>query len=136
MIGVTVFLLGPGPALGGLITDNFGWQWIFYVNVPIGAVVLVIIWRTLPTVRDPNAERNIDYLGAALFVAALVPFLIGFTNKQFGKWTDPEVGDLIALGLLLGAAFCWAESRAKEPDRAARALSSRPSWTASTRPSR
>ncbi|MDQ3688501.1 MAG: MFS transporter [Chloroflexota bacterium] len=102
-------LLGPG--LGGLITDNFGWQWIFYVNVPIGAVVLVIIWRTLPTVRDPNAERNIDYLGAVLFVAALVPFLIGFTNKQFGEWTDPEVGGLIALGLLLGAAFIWAESR-------------------------
>lgn len=106
-------LLGPG--LGGLITDNIGWQWIFYVNVPIGLVVLVIIWRTLPTVRDPNAERNIDYLGAALFVAALVPFLIGFTNKQFGEWTDPEVGGLIALGLLLGAAFIWAESRAKEP---------------------
>jgi EmrB/QacA subfamily drug resistance transporter len=106
-------LLGPG--LGGLITDNFGWQWIFYVNVPIGVVVLVIIWRTLPTVRDPNAERNIDYLGAALFIAALVPFLIGLTNKQFGEWTDPEVGGLIALGFLLGAAFVWAESRAKEP---------------------
>jgi EmrB/QacA subfamily drug resistance transporter len=106
-------LLGPG--LGGLITDNFGWQWIFYVNVPIGAIVLVIIWRTLPTVRDPNAERNIDYLGAALFVAALVPFLIGLTNKQFGEWTDPEVGGLIALGFLLGAVFIWAESRAKEP---------------------
>ena len=104
-----------GPALGGLITDNFGWQWIFYVNVPIGAVVLVVIWRTLPTIRDRDAERNIDYLGAALFIAALVPFLIGFTNKQFGEWTDPEVGGLIALGLLLGAAFIWAESRAKEP---------------------
>ena len=106
-------LLGPG--IGGLITDNFGWQWIFYVNVPIGAVVLFVIWRTLPTVRDPNAERNIDYLGAALFVAALVPFLIGLTNKQFGEWTDPEVGGLIALGFLLGAAFVWVESRAKEP---------------------
>jgi EmrB/QacA subfamily drug resistance transporter len=104
-----------GPALGGLITDNFGWQWIFYVNVPIGAVVLYIIWRTLPTVRDRNAERNIDYLGASLFVAALVPVLIGLTNKQFGEWTDPEVGGLIALGLLLGGAFVWAESRAKEP---------------------
>jgi EmrB/QacA subfamily drug resistance transporter len=106
-------LLGPG--LGGLITDNFGWQWIFYVNVPIGAIVLVVIWRTLPTVRDPNAERNIDYLGAALFIAALVPLLIGLTNKQFGEWTDPEVGGLIALGFLLSAAFVWAESRAKEP---------------------
>ena len=44
-----------------------------------------------------------------------MPFLIGFTNKQFGEWTDPEVGGLIALGFLLGAAFVWAESRAKEP---------------------
>lgn len=85
------------------------------MNVPIGAVVLLVIWRTLPTVRDPNAERNIDYLGAAFFIAALVPFLIGLTNKQFGDWTDPDVGGLIALGLLLGAAFVWVEARAKEP---------------------
>src|SRR5688500_2118708 len=107
------FLLGP--ALGGLITDNFGWRWIFYINVPIGAVVLLVIWRTLPTVRDPNAERNLDFLGAALFVAALLPFLIGLTNKQFGEWTDPAVSGLIAIGFLFGAAFVWAESRAKEP---------------------
>ena len=104
-----------GPAIGGLITENFGWQWIFYVNIPIGAIVLVIIWRTLPTVRDPGAERNIDYLGAAFFVAALVPILIGLTNKQFGEWTDPEVGGLIAVGLGLAAGFIWAESRAREP---------------------
>ena len=104
-----------GPALGGLITDNFGWQWIFYVNVPIGAVVLYIIWRTLPTVRDRSADRHIDYLGASLFVAALAPILIGLTNKQFGEWTDLDVGGLIAVGLLFGAAFVWAESRAREP---------------------
>ena len=104
-----------GPAIGGLITENFGWQWIFYVNIPIGAIVLVIIWRTLPTVRDPGAKRTIDYLGAAFFVAALVPILVGLTNKQFGEWTDPEVGGLIALGLGLAAGFIWAESRAREP---------------------
>ena len=107
------FLLGP--ALGGLITDNFGWRWIFYINVPLGAVVLLIIRRTLPTVRDPNAERNLDFLGASLFIAALLPFLIGLTNKQFGEWTDPAVSGLIAIGFLFGAAFVWAESRAKEP---------------------
>jgi EmrB/QacA subfamily drug resistance transporter len=104
-----------GPALGGLITDNFGWHWIFFVNIPLGIVVLYIIWRTLPTHRAEGADRHIDYLGAMLLVAALVPFLIGFTNKQFGEWTDPDVGGLIAIGLLFAAAFVFAESRAHEP---------------------
>jgi EmrB/QacA subfamily drug resistance transporter len=104
-----------GPALGGLITDNFGWHWIFFVNIPLGIVVLYIIWRTLPTHRAEGADRHIDYLGAVLLVAALVPFLIGFTNKQFGEWTDPDVGGLIAIGLLFAAAFVFAESRAHEP---------------------
>ncbi len=104
-----------GPALGGIITDNVGWHWIFYVNVPIGAVVLYIIWRTLPSHHEPDADRHIDYLGAVTFVAALVPILIGFTNKQSAEWTDPQVGGLIALGLALAAVFVWVESRAKEP---------------------
>jgi EmrB/QacA subfamily drug resistance transporter len=104
-----------GPAIGGLITDNVGWHWIFLVNLPIGAAVLVIIWRILPTVRDKDADRHIDYLGAAVFIAALVPILIGLTNKQFGQWTDPQVGGLIAVGLALAAVFIWVESGAKEP---------------------
>jgi len=104
-----------GPALGGLITENISWHWIFFVNIPLGAVVLFVVWRILPTVRDPNATRNIDYLGASLLVAALVPILIGFTQKQFGDWTDPDVGGLIALGLVMTVAFIWAEARAKDP---------------------
>ena len=78
-------------------------------------MVLVVIWRTLPTRIETGVERTIDYLGAAVFVAALVPILIGLTNKQFGEWSDPEVGGLIALGLGLAAVFVWVESRAKEP---------------------
>jgi EmrB/QacA subfamily drug resistance transporter len=104
-----------GPAIGGLITENFGWHWIFYVNIPLGIVVLYIIWRTLPVHREADADRHVDYLGAALLVAGLVPILVGFTNKQFGDWTDLEVGGLIALGLAILAAFVWAESRAREP---------------------
>jgi EmrB/QacA subfamily drug resistance transporter len=107
------FLLGP--AIGGLITDNFGWHWIFFVNLPLGAIVLYIIWRTLPTHREEGADRHIDYLGAALLVGALVPILIGFTNKQFDEWTDPQVGGLIALGLAVAAVFVFVESRAHEP---------------------
>ncbi len=104
-----------GPAIGGIITDTIGWHWIFFVNIPIGIVVLFIIWRTLPTRVASDADRHIDYLGAALLVGALVPILIGFTNKQFGEWTDADVGGLIAVGLALAAAFVWAESRAHEP---------------------
>ena len=104
-----------GPAIGGLITDNFGWHWIFYVNVPIGAVVLYVVWRVLPTHREQDADRHIDYLGASLLVAALVPMLIGFTNKQAGDWTDADVGGLIVLGLALAAVFVFVESRAREP---------------------
>ncbi len=107
------FLLGP--AIGGLITDNFGWHWIFFVNIPLGIVVLYIIWRTLPTHREEGADRHIDYLGAALLIGALMPILIGFTNKQFGEWTDPDVGGLIALGVVLTLAFVFVESRAHEP---------------------
>jgi len=104
-----------GPAIGGIITDTVGWHWVFLVNLPLGAVVLLVIWRTLPTHRERDADRHIDYLGAALLVAALVPILIGFTNKQFGEWTDVDVGGYIAIGLGVAAVFVWVESRAHEP---------------------
>jgi EmrB/QacA subfamily drug resistance transporter len=107
------FLLGP--AIGGLITDNFGWHWIFFVNVPLGLIVLFVIWRTLPSHRLENATSNIDYRGAFLLVTALVPILIGLTQKQFGEWTDPDVGGLIILGFVMTGVFLFAESRAKEP---------------------
>jgi EmrB/QacA subfamily drug resistance transporter len=104
-----------GPALGGFLTDTISWHWVFLVNLPLGIVALVVLWRLLPPVRHPEAVRSIDYLGAAVFTGALVPFLLGLTNKQSGEWTDPQVGGLIALGVVLGALFVWIESRATEP---------------------
>jgi EmrB/QacA subfamily drug resistance transporter len=104
-----------GPALGGFLTDNVGWHWIFFVNLPIGAVALVIIWRLLPAIKHPERARSIDYLGSVVFAAALVPILIGLTNKQTMDWTNPEVGGLILVGLAFAAIFVWVESRASEP---------------------
>ncbi len=104
-----------GPALGGFLTDNVGWHWVFFVNLPIGAVALVIIWRLLPPIKHPERARSIDYLGSAAFAAALVPILIGLTNKQTMDWSNPAVGGLILVGLALSAVFVWVESRASEP---------------------
>ena len=104
-----------GPAIGGVITDTIGWQWVFFVNLPVGAVVFAVIWRTLPSIRPSGARPRIDYLGASVLVAALVPILVGLTNKQSGNWGDPMVGGLIAAGLVISAIFVWIESRVVEP---------------------
>jgi EmrB/QacA subfamily drug resistance transporter len=104
-----------GPFLGGFLTDNLSWHWVFFVNVPIGLISLYIIWRLLPPIKHPESAGSIDYLGSAVFAAAIVPILIGLTNKQFGDWADPEVGGLILIGLAFSALFVWVESRAAEP---------------------
>jgi EmrB/QacA subfamily drug resistance transporter len=107
------FLVGPG--LGGTITDNFSWHWVFYVNLPIGLIALGVIAWLLPTVRRPGASRNIDYAGVATFAAAIVPILIGLTNAENGNWASPGVWGLLVLGAVFLGIFIWVESRAKEP---------------------
>jgi EmrB/QacA subfamily drug resistance transporter len=104
-----------GPLVGGFLTENISWHWIFYVNVPIGLVSLYFIWRLLPTIKNVRATRNFDVIGGLIFTVAISFLLVGLTNKQFGDWTDPTVGGFIGIGLLGILAFILAEARAKEP---------------------
>jgi drug resistance transporter, EmrB/QacA subfamily len=104
-----------GPALGGFITDHFGWHWIFFVNIPIGIASLVVLTRLLPTVKRPNASRNLDYLGGGVFILAISTLLIGLTNKQSADWATPQVGGLLAISAFFTAIFVAVERFAREP---------------------
>ncbi len=104
-----------GPLIGGYLTENAGWHWIFYVNIPIGIVALFVINRLLPVVKNPRATRNFDLIGGAIFTVSMIFLLVGLTNKQFGDWADPTVGGFILVGLVGTVLFILAEARAKEP---------------------
>ena len=104
-----------GPLIGGWLTESLSWHWIFYVNIPIGIVALIVIQRLLPTVKTPSATRNFDLIGGTIFTIAMVFLLVGLTNKQFGEWADPTVGGFVIVGLIGTVLFILAEWRAKEP---------------------
>src|SRR4051812_16389032 len=104
-----------GPLIGGWLTENLSWHWIFYVNIPIGIVALIVIQRLLPTVKTKTATRNFDLIGGAIFTVSMVFLLVGLTNKQFGDWATPTVGGFILIGVIGTLLFILAESRAAEP---------------------
>jgi EmrB/QacA subfamily drug resistance transporter len=104
-----------GPLLGGWLTDSLSWHWIFYVNLPIGAVALVIIYRFLPSVHGERPTRDLDYLGAFVFAVGVIFLLLGLTNKQTAPWEAFEVGGYLIIAALLTPIFLLVESRATEP---------------------
>jgi multidrug resistance protein len=110
---VLAFLLGP--TLGGVLTDTIGWRWVFYLNLPVGLLALAVMWRFMPLLRSEVERPPFDVLGVVLFVAAVVPFLVGVRNLPEGSIADPAVGGLIALGLAIGGLFLIAETRAAQP---------------------
>jgi EmrB/QacA subfamily drug resistance transporter len=112
-----------GPFVGGWLTDNASWRWVFYVNLPIGIAALVVIATVLPYSRGRRASvLDLDFLGIALFSLGVVPLLLGLTNKgqvdsrgNLYDWTDPRVGGLMLVGLVVLAVFAVVEARAREP---------------------
>jgi len=104
-----------GPALGGWLTDGPGWRWVFYVNLPVGILAIVVLLYGLPAIR-PGEPRPIDWLGAATIVGATVPLLLAFSwgGTEY-PWSSPLIIGLLVLSVLMTAAFLWVEKRAPEP---------------------
>ena len=110
-IGVAVAV---GPLVGGLLTDGFGWESVFLINIPIGLAAIAVTYWKLAESRDPNATR-IDWGGLVTFSTALFVLVLALVRGNEAGWGSPTIVSLLAGAAALMAAFVVIEQRVKEP---------------------
>ena len=114
---VAVFGLASivGPTLGGWITDNWGWRWVFYVNMPVGVIAILTAGFVMPKLVI-HRQHIIDYLGVVTLVAGTVPLLLAFswagTQYAWGSW---QIISLFSFSVVMLITFFLVEMRATEP---------------------
>jgi EmrB/QacA subfamily drug resistance transporter len=115
IMGVMTLAMIAGPLVGGYITDNFSWRWIFYINMPIGGAALLYLAATMHLPRH-RAEHKIDYAGAVTLAVAAISIILMTTwgGTQYA-WGSVQVIGLAALAVVGTAAFLAIEARAAEP---------------------
>jgi EmrB/QacA subfamily drug resistance transporter len=111
--GVTGLALIAGPVLGGVIAEGFAWQWIFWINVPIGVVVIPLVLGRIQ--ESLGTDSRIDIFGLLLATGAALTAAWGLTRGNSIGWSSPEVVLSFAAALLLASAFVIWELRVREP---------------------
>src|ERR1700736_2016606 len=104
-----------GPVVGGFLTDNLGWRWVFYVNLPVGLLGVLVVTAFLPFVRTKASWRDIDFIGSAALAAGLIPVLVALSVAKDQGWTSVQVLGLLGFGVAMLVAFFVIEQRVKEP---------------------
>jgi EmrB/QacA subfamily drug resistance transporter len=110
-IGVSVAV---GPLVGGALVDALGWEWVFFLNVPVGIAAIAVTYMKLRESRDPNATR-VDWGGLVTFSSALFLLVLGLLRGNEEGWGSTMILSLFAGAAALMVAFLAIESRVKEP---------------------
>ncbi|GAB4261356.1 MFS transporter [Thermincola ferriacetica] len=115
VIAVSVSIaLSTGPVLGGFLTAKFGWPSIFYINVPVGILSIILAQRVIPDSGGQGAQP-FDIKGAALVFLALVAILLPLSYAEKVGWSNPYIVTSLAVGILLFVAFVFLEKRLAHP---------------------
>ncbi|MFJ9905893.1 MDR family MFS transporter [Streptomyces sp. NPDC101152] len=115
MAGVMAIAMIGGPLVGGTITDNWGWRWAFYINLPLGVVALGLISVVLHLPKK-RAKAGIDYLGVILLTVGITSIVLVTTwgGSQYA-WTSARIMELIGIGVAALIGFVFWQTKAVEP---------------------
>lgn len=111
--GITGLALISGPVIGGAIVQGVAWQWIFWLNIPIGLVTIVLVASRIQESVGPRAALDVG--GVILASGASLGVVWGLSRANAAGWLSPEVDAALAVGLLLGVVFVVWETRLHEP---------------------
>ncbi|MEN6574662.1 MDR family MFS transporter [Methanobacterium aggregans] len=105
-----------GPILGGVITDTFGWRWVFFVNVPVGIAAVTLILYSLPNFKLPDVKKVIDYSGIITFTLALSSLFLAITLAgDQNTYPLTDIAGLLVFSVVMFTCFVLAEKKAVEP---------------------
>jgi EmrB/QacA subfamily drug resistance transporter len=107
--------IAAGPVLGGYITEFLGWNWVFFVNVPIGIFAVVLAARYLPQDVLTGSPNRFDTFGAALFLVAFATLLFPLNQGFYAGWTSPLIVGSFLASLFFFSLFICHERRCKSP---------------------
>ena len=105
-----------GPVLGGFLTDFLSWHWVFFINIPLALIIIILFILFFPNINPARRSNGVDYLGASLLILTVVPFML--TLSLCGvelPWLCPQTVALFVFSAIMLVLFIVVEKRAKEP---------------------